>query len=175
MTAIHPTDREHLLSLHSDYRAKARMTGCSTAAASFLLIGALIVIGCSGLVLTLPAANPIQHFILPGLIPGASAALLSIPFIVNSVLKRRASTPIRKEAIDFSLQLLFWEDSPYQSLTRTEARGKWISKNLLHKRGWPKEYNQKIVTDLKARLDKEEDKRLIKALDAALQHVMKRK
>ncbi len=175
---LHPEDKTHLFALHETFNQKARLTGCSTAAASFLILGALIVIGASCLCLTLPGVNVIQHVILPGVFPGSGALLLSLPFIYATVRGSRAKNAARKELIEFSIALINWHQ--VEDMPKTRQKTKFLYKNFIKSR-WTKEYSSKLIKDIKERYPEEDKqtprarKSLLKALDNTLQEIQKAK
>src|SRR5271156_317876 len=92
--------QQGLKGLQSDFERKAKLTGCSAAAAAFLLIGALIVITCGCFCLLLQGVNVIHHVILPAVVPGILAIVISIPFILLAVKHSRDMNSLRGQMID---------------------------------------------------------------------------
>jgi len=174
---IHARDQRHLFELHDTFKTSACRTGCSTAAASFLMIGALIVIGCACLCLTLPGVNVINNVILPGVLPGTGAIVLSIPFIVYAVRKSREKNVDRKEVIDWNLMLF----NHHQVDQMDEEEAVDFIKENFFKPKWTKEYSAKILSDIKDRYPKKkadqtpEQEALIKALDEVRTQIYQKK
>lgn len=173
---LHARDQHHLFELHDTFKKTACRTGCSTAAASFLILGALIVIGGACLCLTLPGVNVVNNVILPGVLPGSGALMLSIPFIVYSVLKSREKNAQRKDLIDWNIMLL----SRYQVDQMEEEEAVSFIKDNFFKPKWAKEYSSKVIGDIKERYPKKKDEQtseeqaLLKALDEARTKVLKK-
>jgi hypothetical protein len=174
---IHPQDIQHLFELHNIFKTSACQTGCSTAVASFLMIGALIVIKCACLCLMLPGINVVNNVIFPGILPCTGAIVLSIPFIVYSVRRSREKNIHRKELIEWNLMLLKW-----LRVDRMEEEKiiDFINENFL-KPKWTKEYSAKVINDIKERYPKKkadqtpEQKTMIKALNGVCTKIYKKK
>lgn len=164
---IHGNDKKHLFGLHSDFKSKTCYAKYSVAAAAFLIIGALIVIFCSSLCLTLPGVNVVQNVILPGVLPGCGALFLSLPFIFSSIHYSRKKNPIRKELIKFSLALISWHD-----FTSIDSKKKilFLEENLFDP-DWDKEYSRGVISDMKKWYPEKKEnqssdqKKLLKALN----------
>ncbi|MCC5831774.1 MAG: hypothetical protein JJU12_01865 [Chlamydiales bacterium] len=174
-TKLNPADENHLFQLHETFKKTACRTGCSTAAASFLIIGALIVIGSACLCLTLPGVNVVSNVIAPGVLPGSGALLLSTKFIVYSVRKSRKKNAQRHAIIDWNCMLLKF----YQVDQMEEKAAVSFIKENLFKPKWSKEYSSKVIGDIKERYPKNKDKQteeeqaLLKALDEARNKILK--
>jgi len=166
---IHGDDQEHLLELHDTFKNKRTRTGCSVAAASFLILGALIVIGCASLCLTLPGVNVINNVILPGVLPGSGALLLSIPFVIDGVRKSKELNKARDELVDFNIALF-----SYHKINEMEAEDKveFIKEKFFNPK-WTKEYAFKLIGDIKKRYPKKDP--LAEALDEVRTKISKNK
>ncbi len=152
---INESQSKELRAFHEDLDRKVKLTGCCVIAASFLIIGALIVIGCSCLCLTLPGINAINDVILPAVVPSLLAIIVSIPFILLSVQYNRDKNYIREPMIERMINLLDEYGIPEQS---RKVRVKFILNNFL-KEHWAKNYRSEILTDIKKRLGKEKEDR----------------
>jgi hypothetical protein len=176
--------KQELESLHKDFGYQVKLTSCHTAAASFLMIGALIVITCGSLCLMLPGINVVSHVILPAVIPGSLAILTSIPFILAAIKHAQDKQYIRKLMLDrmrshldvykvpeqprkarihfILIEFLNWKPSPHDP------------KKLLRNRNWTKDYQGKILTELKEKIGKNKadrnprQEKIATALDKAL-------
>lgn len=137
---------------HEVFSEKAKIAGCSTAASSFLLIGALIVITCGCLCLNLSGVNVINQVILPAVVPGVAAILLSIPFIIASVKYAREKNAIRQDIIDTIFKCLR-EDRQDLAEMDEEEQIAYIQKNFLDE-SWKKEYQSKLIADIKEEVEK---------------------
>lgn len=169
LVILSPPQSEELKTLSQAFDKKARLAGCSAVAASFLLIGALIVITCSCLCLTLPGVNVINHVILPAVVPGILAIIVSIPFILLAVKHNLDKNYYRETLVDRMVSHL--ESYKVPEMKRKE-RVKFILKNFLNwqidheapnklikNREWSPQYQGKIVSDLKERIGTEKKKR----------------
>ncbi|MCH9626401.1 MAG: hypothetical protein S4CHLAM2_00230 [Chlamydiales bacterium] len=120
----------------------------------------------------------IQHVILPGVLPGSGALLVSLPFIYAAVRSTRAKNAARKELIEFNIALISWHQ--VEQMPRTRHKTQFLYKNLL-KRAWTKEYASKLIKEIKERYPEENDqtprerKSLLKALDGTLQKIQSAK
>ena len=189
--SITKNEQHELTLLHEKFGREVKITGYSAAAASFLLIGALIVITCGCLCLMLPGVNVVNHVILPAVAPGLIAILISIPLIIASVRRSRDKNILRKEAINKMTTHLDTYKIPEK--TRKE-RVNFILKNMLNwtenpenpsklikNTEWTDEYQGKILSDLKEIIGKEKKSRyprqekIAKALDKALVQINKKK
>ena len=177
-----------LKNLHHDFRSKVKITGCSVAAASFLLIGALIVIGCGCLCLMLPGVNVLTQIAYPAIIPSLFAIALSTPLIVSGVVNNQKGNVLRKEMIETMITYLdeyevpemrteIPEETPQKEKKKQikqeeEKQIKFILKNLLdwtiQEEGsdkllkntyWTDDYQKKILSDIKDRLGKKKEDR----------------
>ncbi len=174
---LHPEDQEHLFKLHDTFDKSTSLLTCSTIAATFLVIGALIVIYSTSLFLTLPGVNVMYHVILPGTLPGCGALALSIPFIVYSVKKSREKNVKRREVIDWSIRFL---EHYHVEMMEVKSAATFIEENLFKPRTG-KEYSTKVLSEIvecfpKSENDQSnEEKALIKALNKAKENIMKEK
>lgn len=171
--------KSELNKCHDFFSEKARRAGLSTGAACFLAIGALIVITCGCICLTLPGINVISSVILPAVIPGAAALTLSIPFIVLSVKYARAKNAARAVIIEKIIKKIYadiqdnqiplWQTikgEPEKDTTKRIAKVskkhvKYLKDNFLND-SWDKGYQTKLMADLKKEVSKrftEEDKK----------------
>lgn len=173
---LHAQDQQHLFQLHAAFKKTACRIGCSAAAASFLVIGALIIISAACLCLSLPGVNVVNNVILPGVLPGSGALLLSIPFIVYTVHKVEEKNRRRRELIDWNVMLL----NHHQVHAMKKSAAASFIKDNFFKPNWAKEYASKVIGDIKERYPKDkdaqspEDKALIKALDKAKIEIFKK-
>ena len=189
--SLSATQHVALNTLHDEFGRKALFTGCSTAAASFLLIGALIIITCGCLCLMLPGINVVNHVILPAVIPGICAIVLSIPFILMSIRFSTDKNTLREQTIEKMITLLDDYEIPEMS---EKNRVRFIIHNLLDwpsdldKPGkvqkntdWSLDYQKKILGDIKEKMGTEKSERnprqekIIEALDSALIKIQKKR
>jgi hypothetical protein len=170
-------EQGRLEKLHTDFGHQALWTGCSVAAASFLLTGALIVIGCGCLCLMLPGINVLNAVLLPAVLPGILGIIGAIPFILLAVKHNRAKNDLRTRMIDQMVALL-------QNYRRAEQKKEdQVSFILKHffKSHWSLDYREKILNELKGCFEKKdqeqtpEQKSLTEALDGALEAIRKKK
>lgn len=172
-------EKKYLDTLHADLESTASKMGWSTAAASFLIIGALIVITCSCWCLRLGAVNVLSQIIIPGVIPSIIAIGAAAPFVVVAYRLSGAKNIIRKNMIDamedylrkyniFSIKSpLEKKNEKKQKEADLKERAKFIlinflnwttnTKGLVKNRHWTLEYQSKISSDLKDRLGKKKD------------------
>src|SRR5262245_18644647 len=121
---------QELKKLGENFDYKTKLAGCSSAAATFLLIGALIVITCGCLCLMLPGVNVISHVILRAVVPGSLAIVVSIPFILLTVRHRCDQDFFRKRLITRMVSLLEEYKVPEKKLKA--ERVDFILKNFLN-------------------------------------------
>ena len=183
--------REALHTLHDAFGHKVLLTGCSVAAATFLLIGALIIITGGCLCLMLPGINVVNHVILPAVVPGLCAILLSIPFILLAIGSSRDKNTIREQKIEHMVTLLDEHEIPEMS---EKNRVRFIIHNLLDWRAdpnkpgkvqkntsWSIDYQKKILGDIKEKMGTEKSERnerqerIVKAIDSALIKIQKKR
>ncbi len=183
--------RDALTTLHDDFGHKVLLTGCSVAAASFLLIGALIIITGGCLCLMLPGINVVNHIILPAVVPGLCAIILSIPLIILAVRLSRDKNAIREQKIDQMITLLDEYEIPNES---EKSRVRFILHNLLDWRSdpdkpgkvqknthWSIDYQKKILGDIKEKMGAEKSERnarqekIVTAIDSALIKIQKKR
>jgi len=164
--SISSDDRAELLMLHDDFGKKIKWAACSTAAAAFLLVGALIVITCGCLCLMLPGVNVVNHVILRAVVPGIFGILISLPLILfavrNSLDKKIYHTQLidtmvsyldtygvpeksRKQRVNFILyNFIKWRKDPNDPNN---------AEKLLKNKNWTKEYQGKtILSAIKSRI-----------------------
>lgn len=151
--SITDIEKAELDQAHAKFIRESRFIGCSTAAAAFLLIGALIVIGCSALCLTLPGVNAFSDVILPAFVPAGAAIILAIPAIVIAVTKSRKRAGFRKEILD-QILVLFKKYKLYRM--DKEEGGDFIKRNFTHK-DRAKEFDNKLLGELRERFPKEKE------------------
>lgn len=151
IVSITTSEKTELDTAHTRFIRESRIIGCSTGAAAFLLIGALVVIGCSALCLTLPGVNALSDIILPAFVPGGAAFILAIPAIVIAVKKNRKKEALRKDALD---QILTLFDQYGLSKMDKDEGGEFIKRNFTHK-DRAKEYDNKVLGELRERFPKE--------------------
>ena len=183
--------RDTLNTLHEDFGHKVLLTGCSVAGASFLLTGALIIITCGCLCLMLPGINVVNHVILPAVVPGLCAIVLSIPLILMAVRFSKEKNAIREQKIDQMITLLDEHEIPEMS---EKNRVRFIVHNLLDWRSdpdkpgkmqkntqWSLDYQKKILGDIKDKMGAEKSERnarqerIVEAIDSALIEIQKKK
>ena len=183
--------REALNTLHDDFGHKVLLAGCSTAAASFLLIGALIIITCGCLCLMLPGINVVNHVILPAVVPGLCAIVLSVPLILLAIRSSREKNTLREKKIEHMITLLDEHEIPEMSESN---RARFIIHNLLDWRAdpdkpgkvqknthWSIDYQKKILGDIKEKMGTEKSERnerqerIVEAIDSALLKIQKKK
>ncbi len=142
------------------------------------------MIGCSSLCLTLPGVNAITQVILPAIVPALFAILVSIPLIIYSVKKAREAAFIYDMMLDNMIALLEKYYIPERKRRiRLEFMMihflKWQKhphnpKKFIRNTDWPREYQQKILTEMKKQLgEKKEDynfrqKKIASAIDKAI-------
>lgn len=164
-TGIPNRGLNRLHEIHPIYYDKTTSLSCSTAAAVFLCVGALIVIMCGCLCLQLPNVNVIKHVILPAIVPGFIAIGLSIPFIIKTVKGRDEIKPQRREMFEIMVAAL--NDNRVATMKKNE-RVKFILKNFLEWKDGEKEgellkdsreasYQRGILTKLQKIMDKNKD------------------
>lgn len=164
--AISDFERQELKELNEAFDQKVKLIAYSAAAASFLLIGALIVIGCSCLCLTLPGVNVINDVVLKAIVPSFFAILLSIPLILLAVKYNMDKNFIREQKIHKMVLLL--DEYKVPEMER-KMRTKFILRNLLNWQidpknptklnkniNWTSEYQGKILSDIKEIIGKKE-------------------
>ena len=185
------TEKQELSALHDDFGHKVLLTGCCTAAASFLIIGALIVITCGCLCLMLPGINVVTHIILPAVVPGLCAIVASIPFIILAVRHSRDKNFVREQTITRMISLMDTHEIPEKS---EKERVRFILHNLLDWRtnleepdkidkntDWTIDYQKKILGDIKEMIGKDKkernarQERIAEAIDKALTKLQQKK
>ncbi|MCB1180970.1 MAG: hypothetical protein KDK55_02985 [Chlamydiia bacterium] len=171
---IQENDRHALLNYHQRLSRNVPWAALSGAAASFLLIGALIVIFSVSLLFTLPNVNVIQSIILPGYLPAGSAILLSIPLIVASILIQRKMNQTRKEWMDKIGEILNNDDEYGFKDLSEKKQVKFIEKNFFPF-NTNNDYKEKLISDIKAKHSKGDKDPLAKALDRAKKNLYKKK
>jgi hypothetical protein len=165
MSSVRPLNalqHDKLKELNENFAHKAKIAGCSAAAASFLLIGALIVITCGSLCLLLPGVNVVTHVILPAVVPGSLAIIASIPFMVAAVQYSEEKNEARDEMI---LKMIDYLDTHQVPEMDEEERVNFILKNFLNwqidsddssklakNQNWTMEYQAKILSDIKEKI-----------------------
>ncbi len=188
LDAISSQEQSELKMLHEKFGDKVCLTGCTTAAAAFLLIGALIVITCGSLCLLLPGVNVITHIILPAIVPGLAAILASIPIIILTVKQSQEKHKLREKIIHSMVDLLENYDVPQKP---AKERVRFILHNLLDWHApegkieknsfWTMDYQKKIISELKEKMGKEKSDRnprqekIARSLDKALIKLQKPK
>jgi hypothetical protein len=168
-SAIPSAEKQPLAALHKELGPKILCAGWSTAAASFLLIGALIVITCACLCLMLPGINVIQHVILRGVVPALCAIVLSIPFIILAVCRNGEIKRLREEQTRSMVAIMENHDVPRRN---KKQRVHFMLHNFLdwpydannprrlHKNtDWSLDYQKKALGDLKEKLGKNKKNR----------------
>ncbi len=188
ITSITKAEKEILTKVREKFDHKAKLSGYSAAAASFLLIGALVIITCGCLCLMLPGVNVVYDVILPAVVPGIILIALSIPFIVFSVKMDLKNKDRREELVLAMLKNL--DDYGVPEMPK-KMRHKFILKNFLDWReeddgkltkntNWKVEYQGKILSDIKDRMGEEKKDRnkrqeiMAKALDKARGEINKK-
>lgn len=100
---------------HREFMKLVCPSSSSAIGASILLIPGLIVIVSSCLCLTLPGVNVIRQVVLPGVLPGTGAVLLSIPLWVATFRYGQKKTAKWKEVSD---ALKAWVGDPPEDLVK---------------------------------------------------------
>jgi hypothetical protein len=191
VTSITGQQQQELKGLHEQFGRKVKLTGCSTAAAAFLLIGALIVIACGCLCCTLPGVNVIVDVILPAIVPAIFAILISIPCMILAVQYARDKKPLREQMILRMISHL--DDYGVPEIEEQKEQVDFILKNILNwpvnpdnprklikNKDWSDEYQGKILGDIKEIIGKEEKERnprqesIAKAIDKARAKISKK-
>lgn len=188
VTAYRRTDTPDIDILREDFNNQARLTGYSAAAATFLLIGALVIITCGSLCTMLPGINVISDIILKAVVPGLLAIIVSIPLILMTVNHARGKRFFRKEMINEMITFLDTHDVPRMP---EKERLKFFLVNILkweYKNGRfirnkdDEEDQKKIIGDIKKKIGEEKDKEkprylvvknMSETLDEALKKVVK--
>src|SRR5262249_20901217 len=85
LVLISPEHKNELKELREEFESKARWTGIMTAAASFLIIGALIVIASASLCLTLPGVNVVPDIVMKAIVPASLVIIAAFPLIAMAV------------------------------------------------------------------------------------------
>jgi hypothetical protein len=190
ISSLTEAEKINLKELHNTFGEKAKLTGCSTLAASFLMIGALIVITCGCLCLMLPGVNAINHVVFPAILPGSLAIVTSIPFILLAVKNSRKKNSIRGQMIHRMIALMEIYDIP--KLSRKD-RVQFLLCNFLNWKQepnlnklqkncyWTDEYQKKILTEIKEKIGKKKQERnprqekISVAIDKALAKIPQKK
>jgi len=186
LTSITDSEKQQIATSHEELSSETRWVGWSVGAASFLLVGALIVITCGCLCLMIPGVNVIQDVVLRAVVPGMCAILASIPFIVLAVRHKKNQIPLRERQIKEMIGVMEAHDLPEKPLAE---RKQFVLHNFLDWRyddknpkhlnkntAWTTSYQKKTLQDIKAKLsDKTENpitkqrrKKVTKAIDRAL-------
>lgn len=184
-------ETQELKALHEDFGHEACLSGCSTAAAAFLLVGALIVITCGSLCSMLPGINVTSHIILRAVVPGLCAIVLSIPFIILSVYKSRDANALREKMITRALTLMDEYEIPEK---KEEERIEFMLHNFLDWRSnakkpseidknthWGFYYQKEILKDIKEKMGKEKNDRnprqekIAEAIEKAITRLQEKK
>ncbi len=167
---LHTDDHEHLFRLYNAFDKKSCLAGLSVAAASFLIIGALIVIGGASLCLTLPGVNAISHIILPAIVPSAGVLLFSIALVYQGAIQKIKQNKERQKLIDYCVALF-----TYHNIMEMEKREKVAFIKEFFDPNWTREYSSRVVDDIKKRYpsEKETEDQAIKDLHKALDKVKK--
>lgn len=178
---LFPEDKERLDQLYATFSKSSRKGSCVSAGTSLLVLVALIVIACSSLCLTLPGVNAMTQVILPGIVPGLGALILSIPLIAYSVRKSGEIKRERKALLDWQIQLLVFYFFRSGDLIAKDDRPLFIKKNFFVKSMY-KEEMMKTVSEIKKRFPVKKDEHgrearqaraLNKALDQAIKQIYK--
>jgi hypothetical protein len=190
--AISDNDYHSLQNFHALHWEKVKIGSACSSAAAFLLIGALIVIGCSSLCIMLPGVNVITQIVFPAIIPSSFAIVFSIPLILIAVKSAEDATFIREEMVmDMMMKYLNKYDV---ALLKGSMRRDFILRNffawpldphddqkVVRNINWTRDYQQKIAMDFKKKIGEKEDDRhhkqekISRAFDQALGKVNKRK
>jgi hypothetical protein len=181
-------ESSNLKQLHADFGHKVLLTGCTTAAASFLIIGALIVIFSASLCFMLPGVNVIRDIIQPAIIPGVAGIIASIPLIILTVKNNREKNTLRETMITEMINHLEKYNIPNH---KEKTQVHFILRNFLNwqpegqkslkNTSWTDDYQKKIIGEIKEKFgdDKEKynkrQKRMVEGLDAALVKISKKK
>lgn len=148
------TEKSDLEVLHRDFGSKANLTGLSTGAATFLCVGALLIIGCSLLCLQLEGINAMQDLFYPAILPSICAIVLSIPLIVISVINSQKKNELREETFE---KMGKWVKNNHVYGRSKNEQIKFVEENFL-KDSWSISYRTKLITDFKETFPKNEKK-----------------
>lgn len=153
---VNLTDAEKtdLSTLDSDFSCKAGLTTLSTAAATFLCVGALLIIGCSLLCLQLEGINAMQDLFYPAILPSLCAIVISIPFIIISVINSQKKNELREEIFD---KMGNWVEKSRILGKSKEDQINYVEENFLNPK-WSISYRTKLLTDFKETFPKNENK-----------------
>lgn len=83
----------------------------STAAASFLVMGALIVIGCSLCCLALPGINVITQILVPAILPSICAIAIAVPLIIYNVKVYKEHKNLKIDLVSHYCTLFLHEET----------------------------------------------------------------
>ncbi|MCH9625217.1 MAG: hypothetical protein S4CHLAM123_03870 [Chlamydiales bacterium] len=182
VTFINNDQKQTIEDLHEKFNHQKNINGLTTAAAAFLLTGALIVIACGCLCLTLPGVNVLNAVIFPAVLPGCCAIAATIPLILISLKAAKHKKNLREQLVEQIITLLDEYEVPRFATKKDQS--KFIIKNFL-KKGWTKEYRNTLITDIKERLKDPEAERgkernpdqeiISEALDEAMNKINSRK
>lgn len=92
---------------HGIFWTETKKLRCPVTIVAFLALAALIVITSSCTTLILPGVNVVNHVILPGVLPGLCALLLSVPFLVKAYRISVAKTKIFEKDLYPLVQKIF--------------------------------------------------------------------
>jgi len=166
--SLNSNEIQKLDGFHKDFGKITRHIGCALVPASFLFVGALIVITNSCLCLTLPGINVMTDVVIKGILPASGGILLSIPLIVYGIISRREQNEIRTNHATTLLGYINTYDvinlskdtKPNEQIRFVlvnflkwgfqENPKKWI-RNIDY---WTKEYQGKLIAEIKDKLDK---------------------
>lgn len=85
---------------HATCRTLQLRASLSAAAATFLAVGALIIILCSGLCLALPGIHALSQILLPVTLPATLVLLATLPLAVYAFLQTKKATTERTTLLE---------------------------------------------------------------------------
>lgn len=137
----------------AELQPSATLPSLTAAAATFLILGALIVITNASLCLALPGVNVVNQVVLPAVVPGVLAIVVSLPFILLSVQHNQRLSFARKRLVEKIFDLL---DS-YEVPEMEKNKGTEFFLENFFNPSWTVDYRSKILTDLSERLGSNKD------------------
>ncbi len=155
--------------LHTHFHSEMSKTARTTTLAAFLAIGGLVVLFCSSLCLKLDGINVMRQVILPAMVPGAIALLLSLPLAACGIRLHRQQSSAWSTLVNFMQTEL--ERDGVLKMEKREAKH-YLRTNFFYERENTIHYIR-LIDALKSQ--NKENKELKEALDALLKKIYRGK
>ncbi len=155
----------------------ARIVTLSIVITSFLIVGAIIVIGSASLCLTLPGINVMTDVLYPGIFPGLLVLAMAFPLSSSSWNYSKRLNKSHKEMIDSVIHLFNLRNVP--AMKEKDPIKAVIMDELLNEdwsKDWRKEGKSKLLKDVEKYYSKDGEnpnELIVEVLQKVQEEIMK--